>query len=177
MNSRTSPDACAQTRPSLNLRPPRAADGCRVFEAVSCWGGLDRNSAYAYLLLCDRFAGQSVVAEHDGRLVGFVLGIQFPDTPGTLFVWQVGVAPELRGQGLAGRLIDAALAGCPGAPRTLEAHVGTSNSASERLFRGVALRHGGRFEAREDYPSGWFPPGHDAEQLIRIELAHIRSDP
>ncbi|MBK6574926.1 MAG: hypothetical protein IPG17_01730 [Sandaracinaceae bacterium] len=67
-------------------------------------------------------------------------------------------------------MVDATLASCPVTPRTLEAHVGASNSASERLFRGVALRHGGSFHAREDYPASWFPPGHDAEHLIQIEL-------
>ena len=58
-SSRAAPAPSAGVR----LRQPRPEDGRRVYDAVCAWGGLDQNSAYAYLLACDRFAMQSALAE------------------------------------------------------------------------------------------------------------------
>ena len=153
---------------SVTLGAPCARDGQRVYEAVRSWGGLDVNSAYAYLLACDRFAGQCSLAQQDGRLLGFVVGLAPSDAPHTLFVWQVAVSPAGRGLGLASRLIDDILARDPARYRFVEAHVGPNNQASMRLFEGLARRYDAPFEAREDYPAAWFPDGHDAECLVRI---------
>lgn len=139
-----------------------------MYQAVRAWGGLDLNSPYAYLLACDRFGAQSCVAERDGELLGFVVGLVSPKAPSALFVWQVAAAPTARGQGLAGRLIDAVLRRDPDRYAWLEAHVGHRNQPSMRLFEGLARRHHARLEVRDAYPASWFPPGHDAEQLVRI---------
>ncbi|MCA9577456.1 MAG: diaminobutyrate acetyltransferase [Sandaracinaceae bacterium] len=139
-----------------------------MYDAVCAWGGLDQNSAYAYLLACDRFAMQSALAERGDELLGFVVGLSFPETQDALFVWQVGVSPAARGQHLASRLIDAILECGSGRYRVVEAHVGPHNQASMRLFQGLARRHHTDFQVRDDYPADWFPKGHDAERLVRI---------
>lgn len=139
-----------------------------MYDAVRAWGGLDVNSPYAYLLACDRYGAQSCIAERHGQLLGFVVGLVSPQSPFTLFVWQVGVAPAARGQGLAGRLIDAILQRDPKRYGWVEAHVGHRNHSSMRLFEGLAHRHHTSLMVREAYPASWFPSGHDAEQLVRV---------
>jgi len=170
-------DKSYRTTPSretkeLCLRAPQPEDGRRVHEAVRAWGGLDLNSPYAYLLTCDRFGEQGCIAERDGLLLGFVVGLALPTAPTTLFVWQVGVAPEARGQRLAGQLIDTILEREPTRFDFVEAHVGPRNQSSMRLFEGLARRYHADFEVRDAYPASWFPPGHDAEQLVRVGPLH-----
>src|SRR3546814_9413799 len=55
------------------------------------------------------FAATSLVAEHAGRILGFVWAFRPPERPETLFVWQIGVAPDATGRGIAGCLLRALL--------------------------------------------------------------------
>jgi L-2,4-diaminobutyric acid acetyltransferase len=150
------------------LRHPTLADGAAIYELVREGGGLDLNTPYAYLLLADRFAATSTVAEDpSGSLAGTVLAFRPPEDPTTLFVWQVGVHPAHRGEGLAARMLHELLRLT--AVDHLEATVTPSNTASDRLFRGVARDLDVPCEvtawaAAEDFPGG----GHEREDRYRI---------
>lgn len=130
---------------------------------------LDLNSPYAYLLLAWHFPDTCVVAELGGRIVGFVAGYRPPTSPEAVFVWQVAVDADQRGNGLGQALLDAFVE-TPGARDAthLEATVTPSNTASWRLFRGFASRHGAALEEHEALGAPLFPPGHEAEHLVRI---------
>ncbi len=163
------------TRPTAPLiRPARAADGAAMVALVDATGALDRNSPYAYLMMGQWFSDTSLVAERDGRLVGFVIGFVPPRQSDTVFVWQVGVAPSEKGRGLGSQLLDALLRrpgpqGSP--PRFLEATVTPSNGASEALFRAAARRHHAAVAVSEIFPGDWFPAtgaAHEPERLFRI---------
>ena len=157
------------------LRPPTERDAAAVWQLLGRTGGLERNTAYAYLLLCSHFAATSVVAEQAasapgaGPLAGFVLAYRPPPRPSEVFVWQIGVAPEARGQGLGGRLLEGLLAlpGCAGVTH-LTATVGPSNDASRALFAGLARRRGVPCEVGPGFPAGLFPEPHEDEDLLRI---------
>jgi L-2,4-diaminobutyric acid acetyltransferase len=157
------------THDAIRTRGPRATDGRAVHALVREAGGLERNTGYAYVLLCDHFADTGVVAERDGRLVGFVAAYRPPSDPDAVFVWQVGVHPSARGQGLGRRLLDAVLQrpGSRGA-RFLTATVAPSNAASRRLFQGFARRRGAPFTWSDGYAAHLFAGGHEPEPLIRI---------
>ena len=109
-------------------------------------GNLDVNSTYAYLLWATDFADTSIVAVSDGELCGFITGYQPPTRPEVLFVWQVAVAPQAQGRGLAGAMLDHLVsrvrADRRGHPVTVEATVTPSNKPSRGLFSGFAKRHG-----------------------------------
>ncbi len=47
-------------------RPPGPADAARIWRELPEIGNLERNSAYAYLLLCSHFADTAVLLERDG---------------------------------------------------------------------------------------------------------------
>src|SRR5690625_6610004 len=70
---------------------------------------LDVNSSYSYLMWGKYFSKSSIVAEIDHELIGFVTGFLQPNSPDTLFVWQVAVDPKHRGKKLATRLIETLL--------------------------------------------------------------------
>lgn len=155
---------------TTTLRAPSAADGGDMWRLVRDSGVLDLNSPYCYLMVAKRFAQTSVVAEEGGRLVGFVAGFRPPDTPGALFVWQIGVDASQRGQGLGTRMLHWLIERTrPLGVTHLEATVTPSNTASQRLFHGVARDHGTECRKTpwlevDDFPEA----GHEPEALLRI---------
>lgn len=157
--------ATAMAEPAF--RKARPADGARMYELVREMGGLELNTAYFYVLFCIDFADTCVVAEVDGRLAGFVLGHRPPRRSDAVFVWQVGVAPFMRKQGMARRLLEAFLEQNPDA-RWLEASVTPSNTASRKLFRAVARDHGVECQVGGFMLAEHFPDGHEPEELFRI---------
>ncbi len=151
------------------IRNASPHDGAAMWALVARMGGLELNSAYAYVLLASHFRDTCLVTERAGQLVGFVAAYRPPSEPGDLFVWQVGVAPEARGQQVASRLLDA-LVTCPAGrdSRYLTATVSPDNDASLRLFRGFATRHRAAFTVGAGYPASLFPNAHADEDLVRI---------
>ena len=152
------------------------SDGADVWRLVTA-STLDHNSPYAYLLWGDHFGSTSRILRDapaagtertEGDLLGFVMGFGVPDRPHVLFVWQVGVAPEARGRGVASGLLDDLWAHHPHM-RGLEATVTPDNSASDRLFRAFAARHGLEVSTEMAYRPDDFPTGaHEAEIRYRI---------
>ncbi len=68
-------------------------------------GKLDVNSTYAYLILCEHFSDTCLLAEQNEELVGFVSAYFPPQLEDTLFIWQIAVKKDFRGQGIAKSLL------------------------------------------------------------------------
>ncbi|HEX5514930.1 MAG TPA: diaminobutyrate acetyltransferase [Gammaproteobacteria bacterium] len=153
----------------IQLRPPDVADGSEIWRIVKDSGTLDLNSAYLYLLLCKDFPQTCVVAEQNGRLVGFATGYRPPERDDVIFLWQIGVDAALRGQGLGKRLLTRFL-DSEGARGTsyLETTISPSNQASQKLFRGLARDLGTECQVSPCFTADQFPNGHEAEDLYRI---------
>ncbi len=154
----------------IELRRPTAEDGRYVHQLVEQCSPLDPNSMYCNLLQSSHFAATSVAAVSEGNLVGFVSGYLVPARPDTLFVWQVAVGRQARGQGLATRMLRhiQARPECR-AVAFLETSITASNDASWALFRGLAkqldapLNETVMFDRAEH-----FGGEHDTETLVRI---------
>lgn len=165
--------AAMPARTAPLIRMPTREDGASIWQLIGATGGLEQNSAYAYLLLCTHFRDTCVVVEHDGELVGCVLAYRPPQEPDSVFVWQVGVAPAARGRGLARDMLDAVLKlpACSKV-RYLTASVAADNRASRALFAGFARRHGVPLTEQEFLPADCFPKTHAAEPLLKIGPLH-----
>jgi len=171
----------AESNPA-RLRQPTQADGTAVWVLVDELGSLDRNSTYAYLLLCRDFSETCILAEDggSGALLGFIMGYRLPAQPDTVFVWQVAVSEKARGQGLASRLLDGLLLsdGCRGV-RYLESTVTPSNTASRALFGALARRLDTKLVESSGFPAESFPTGdHEPEPRLRIgpfDAARLRN--
>lgn len=94
----------------IQLRKPQSDDGMAVHSLISRCPPLDTNSIYCNLLQCHHFADTCVLAELNGQPVGFVSAYCPPNETDVLFVWQLAVASEARGKGLARRMLEALLA-------------------------------------------------------------------
>ncbi len=151
---------------AIALRPPDARDGAKMFEFVRAHGGLEQNSAYAYMLICERFSQCCVIAEAGEAFAGFVLGVTSPTRPDALFVWQIGVNPQFRSHGLGVHMLETLLLRTR--PRFLEAHVATGNAASDALFRSVGRKHAAPIAVSAGYLPDWFPEPHVQEHLYCI---------
>ena len=154
----------------VGLGAPRVCDGAAIHRLVAACKPLDLNSLYAYLLLCEHFAETCVRAERGGRTVGFISAYRPPRTGDIVFVWQVAVAEEMRGQGLAGAMLRELLArpalrGC----RYLETTVSPSNEPSRRVFHGLARALRAPVAERVLFAESDFgDEQHERETLIRI---------
>ncbi len=154
----------------LTYRTPAENDGKEVWQLIRNTGVLDLNSSYSYLMWSKYFDETSVVVESGGRIVGFISGFIQPNSPDTLFVWQVAVDDSERGKGLASRMLQSILHhhACRNI-RYLEATVTPSNEASQALFRKLAKDLQARCEVTRGFTENQFPDGgHEAEQLFKI---------
>jgi L-2,4-diaminobutyric acid acetyltransferase len=152
------------------IASPRVRDGADIRRLVADCGPLDLNSTYAYLLLCRHFGDTCVRAEQEGRTVGFVSAYRPPKREDVIFVWQVAVSAELRGQGLARRMLRELLArpavrGC----LYLETTVSLSNEPSLKLFHRLARDLGAPAARQVMFQEEDFgDERHESETLIRI---------
>lgn len=121
------------------LRRPETGDAGGVHKLINNCPPLDGNSLYCNLLQCTHFAQTSICAELEGEVVGFVSGYLLPERPNTLFIWQVAVAAEARGQGLARSMLYQLLRRdyCREV-NFLETSVTPGNKASRALFKSMA---------------------------------------
>jgi len=123
----------ATTR-SIQFRQPNARDGLLLNTLIERCPPLDTNSVYCNLLQTSHFADTAVVAEDENnQLIGSITGYLLPNNPDTLFVWQVALAPEARGQGLALKMLSHLFERCEQAVN-IETSISPDNIASQRLF-------------------------------------------
>lgn len=136
-------------------------------------GSLDTNSPYAYMIFAKHFQKTCIVAEDsDKKILGFVKGYTPPTNPDALFVWQVGVAEEARGKQIAKRMIKELSSRLNGdGVNFIEATVTPSNTASRRLFRGLARDAETECVETPFFESSDFPPSadaHEGEDYFRV---------
>lgn len=154
---------------TISFRKPEAGDGLAVNRLIAACPPLDRNSVYCNILQCDLFADTCVVAEQDDKLVGFVSAMLDPRQTTTLFVWQIVVHEEMRGQGLAEKLLDELMLRPPCRMVThIQATINPGNKASWVLFERFARRLHTSLEKSDGYPADHFDPGHEDETRITI---------
>ena len=152
------------------FRHPEVDDGQAIWELVRDTGVLDINSAYSYIMLGEYFSETCLIAEHKGRMVGFVSGFIPQQQPDTLFIWQVAVAGSERGRGLAKTLVMKVLEQPACADlHYLECTVTPSNKPSKRLFGSIARELGTELRIKEGFEGELFPEDdHEGERLFRI---------
>jgi L-2,4-diaminobutyric acid acetyltransferase len=132
-------DIAAQS--DIQIRSPDLEDAAAIADLVGRCPPLDLNSTYCYLLQCAQFAETCAVAEVDGVPVGYVSAHRLPQSPTTLFVWQVAVASEARGRGLArGMILNILGRPSAGDINEISATVTGDNGASMHMFCSLARR-------------------------------------
>lgn len=155
------------------FRKPKPEEGSAVWRFLTEAGGLDVNTPYCYIMWCDYFADTCVVAEgaECGTIVGFLSSFVAPGRPDTLFVWQMAVHRNSRGQKLASAMLLEAIRRLkPGELKYVEATVSPGNQASMAVFRSLAEARKVPLAIMEGYPRQFFPnpDSHEPELLVRV---------
>lgn len=152
------------------LRKPTPDDGHAIWELIKACPPLDVNSCYSYLLLAEHFQDTCVVAEMDGKIVGYVSGYVPPNKNDVLFIWQVAVGSEARGLGLAKRMIQHIQSAVKKQGVSfLETTITPSNEASQRLFLSLARDWGAPCNRSTMFTAEQFgSEGHEPEECYRI---------
>ena len=153
----------------ISMRKPNPEDGAAVYQLISRCKPLDENSMYCNLLQCSHMRDTCVLAEQNGAVVGFVSGYFLPDQPDTLFVWQVAVGAQARGQGLASRMLTKLLTRHNGRVRHLHTSITKGNDASWNTFKKLAREHHAPLNERVMFDrEQHFDGQHDTEMLVHI---------
>lgn len=154
------------------FRKPMAKDGKAIHELVKQSPPLDLNSVYSYYLLCHHYADTCMVAEFQGEIVGYISAYFLPSEPETIFIWQVVVDENMRGQNLAGLMLNCLLSrpDCQKATR-LTATVNPGNKASQRLFEKYCESIGSEIVTSDFIDESEFGnESHESEILFSIDL-------
>lgn len=156
-----------------HFRKPTKEDGAAVWELIKGTNVLDLNSSYSYLMWCEIFSDTSIVVEREGNTVGFISGFINPNSPDTLFIWQVAVNASERGRGLGTRMLRQLLnrTACEDV-QYVEATVSPSNKPSKSLFKGLAKKLDTNCDISDYFTSEDFPSegneDHEDELLFKI---------
>ncbi|MEK8018987.1 MAG: diaminobutyrate acetyltransferase [Candidatus Parabeggiatoa sp.] len=154
----------------INYRHPFFKEGLAIYELVKRCPPLDTNSLYYYYLLCRDFSKTCVVAERDNHIISFLSAYRKPQEQDCLFVWQVAVSKDARGQHIATNMLDWLMEQLDEATiRILETTISPSNHASQALFRQFAKKYQGICETNDFIDMAMFgDQAHEAEILFRI---------
>jgi L-2,4-diaminobutyric acid acetyltransferase len=125
------------------------------------------NSRYTYFLLARDFSDTCVVAEHDGKIIGFSSGYISQSRTDTFFNWETVVHQDYRGNNLQKQMLLHQLRNTN--VKYFEGTVNPSNQISEKNFFDLAELLNSKCQKKvlfkeEDFEND----GHEAEILCRI---------
>lgn len=142
MRLRTSRSALAVTAKVIAMiRNVVPLDISPVRKLVQACVPLTLHTAVTYGVLFRHFADTCFVAEHSGKLIGYISGVRGTSHSNAIYLCQIGVVPSARRKGLAHELIDAVVvaARCLGCT-ALQVGIEPSNAISLSVFRAYARK-------------------------------------
>lgn len=157
---------------NITIRPTQLSDGTALANLVKASGALDINSDYLYFLLADHFSETCAIAVDEAQTpLGFVTAYRLPKDPTCLFIWQIAVAEEARGQGLAKKLLQhlshqAWFSSINKVVCTISPH----NRASNALFESFASVLNAQLSTRDYLTAEHLGVAHDPEPYVVLEL-------
>ena len=155
----------------FSLTQPAVCDSPVLYDLVETCKPLDVNSRYCYMLIPEHFSSTSIVARAKDTVAGFISAYLVPGRGDTLFVWQVTIHPDFRGQGLGGKMIHGILErSVCSSVSYLETTVTPSNASSRRLFYHLAESLHADVSEKVLFEGKLFGEGagHEEEILFRI---------
>ncbi len=154
--------------PSFTLRNVTVDDINEVYALLLAnrpYVGL--NSRYTYFLLARDFYATCIVAECDGKIVGFSSGYVPPNRQDTFFNWEIVVDDAYRGYGLQRQMLLHQIRSA--GVKYFEGTINPSNKVSEHNYQKIAQLLNTTYQvsllfSEEDFGND----GHEAEVLYRI---------
>ncbi len=89
----------------MRIRKATQEDFLRVHQFTAGCPPMENYPEHVYKIILRYFANCCFVAEEEGQIIGFAMGIIPQSFPGTFFLWEMGVAPSYQRQGIGGELV------------------------------------------------------------------------
>lgn len=89
----------------MRIRKATQEDFLKVHQFTSGCPPMENYPEHVYKIILRYFGDYCFIAENEGQIIGFAMGIVPQSFPGTFFLWEVGVAPSCQGQGIGGILV------------------------------------------------------------------------
>lgn len=154
------------------LRSPEAADVDRIEDLMEEFTSRDFSSLKGDLVYNPAFRETSVVAELEGKIVGFVSAYRLPFDPETLFIWHVDVAESARDTGLSSLMLGHLMRqlSCVEV-RRVQTAIPQCDERAWALFRRFARWQRSRMEIQPFITQALTPfARHEVDHLVTIRL-------
>lgn len=89
----------------MRIRRAAQEDFLKVHRFTAGRPPLENYPEHVYKIILRYFGDYCFIAEENGQIIGFVMGIVPQSFPGTYFLWEVGVDPSYQRQGIGEKLI------------------------------------------------------------------------
>lgn len=99
---------------------------------------LDVHTNYTYWVIAKYYGECSYIIEYNGVPVGYIISV---DTPSVLFVWQIALLKEHRGNRLSAILIEAVVQCAKRLSKNLELTIAPDNASSYFSFNNYCLKN------------------------------------
>ena len=157
------------SKQNIQIKNPDSDYGYQISELIKNSPPLDLNSTYLYFIQSHYFNKTCAIAVNEiDRVIGFVSGFQDPRKKDTLFIWQVAISKDARGNGLASKLIHFILQEHPHM-QFIETTITKDNTSSISLFNKISQElNTNIIEEPVLDKTKHFLNQHDSENLFRI---------
>ena len=123
----------------LKLRSVKGSDANLLHHlALSC-PPLDVHTNYTYWVVAEYFGEGCYILEEDNESIGYIMTIQTKDE---IFVWQIGILDEFRGQGYSSLLIEKVISNAILTKRDVYVTIAKDNIVSFSAFSSVVKKSG-----------------------------------
>ena len=89
----------------MRIRKATQEDFLRVHQFTAGCPPMENYPEHVYKIILRYFGDYCFIGEENEQIIGFVLGIVPQGFQGTYFLWEIGVTPTYRGQGIGGKLV------------------------------------------------------------------------
>ncbi len=162
---------------TFKLRPVNAKDAETLRTLALACPPLDVHTPYTYWVISRFFGHISFLLEREEIEVGQKTGVRTPvgyitalDTPETVFVWQIGILPQYRGQKFSRMLIDAVYQQSKRLGKDMCTTIDDDNECSKAAFISFCARNALRLQSVDtlELKAADLPDFYEAERIYRI---------
>lgn len=87
------------------IRRASQEDFLKVHQFTAGCPPMENYPEHVYKIILRYFGDYCFIAEENGQVIGFAMGIVPASFQGTFFLWEIGVASSYRGLGIGGKLV------------------------------------------------------------------------
>ncbi len=89
----------------MRIRKATQEDFLRVHQFTAGNPPMENYPEHVYKIILRYFSNCCFIAEENGHIIGFAMGIVPQSFPGTFFLWEMGIAPSYQRQGIGEKLV------------------------------------------------------------------------